>query len=87
MGDRKTEAYTDKKVGITSYYLGDYLKAKEYLHKALAIRIQIGDKKGEASSTMKNFKAIKISIYTHWFWRADQYGTKLNTRQQQDLFH
>lgn len=61
MGDKKTEAYTDKKVGITSY-LGDYLKAKEYLHKALAIRVQIGDKKGEASSRMKTFKAIKISI-------------------------
>ena len=30
--------------------LGQYDKAKEYLEKALAIRIQIGDKKGEARS-------------------------------------
>ena len=29
--------------------LGEYDKAKEYLEKALAIRIQIGDKKGEAA--------------------------------------
>ena len=30
--------------------LGQYGKAKEYLEKAVAIRIQIGDKNGEASS-------------------------------------
>ena len=30
--------------------LGQYDKAKEYLEKALAIQIEIGDKKGEASS-------------------------------------
>ena len=30
--------------------LGEYEKAKEYLEKALAIKIQIGDKNGEASS-------------------------------------
>ena len=30
--------------------LGDYDKAKEYLGKALAIEIQIGDKGGEATS-------------------------------------
>ena len=29
--------------------LGDYVKAREYLQKALAIRIEIGDRKGEAS--------------------------------------
>ena len=31
-------------------YLDQYDKAKEFLEKALAIRIQIGDKQGEASS-------------------------------------
>ena len=50
MGDRKNEAYANENVGIISYNLGDYHRAKENLHKALAIRIQIGDKKGEASS-------------------------------------
>jgi len=30
--------------------LGEYDKAKEYLEKALAIKIQINDKQGEASS-------------------------------------
>lgn len=59
MGDRKTDAYTDKKVGITSYHLGDYLKAKEYLHKALAIRIQIGDLNGEARS-YGNLKTVFV---------------------------
>ena len=29
--------------------VGEYDKAKEYLEKALAIRIQIGDKEGEAA--------------------------------------
>ena len=30
--------------------LGQYDKAKDYLEKALAIKVQIGDKEGEASS-------------------------------------
>ena len=30
--------------------LGQYDKAKEYLEKALAVQIEIGDKEGEASS-------------------------------------
>ena len=32
--------------------LGEYVKARDYLEKALAIRIQIRDKQGEASSTV-----------------------------------
>ena len=50
LGERKNEAYSNGRVGIISYYLGDYDKAKEYIEKALAITLQIGDKKGEASS-------------------------------------
>ncbi|XP_020606616.1 tetratricopeptide repeat protein 28-like [Orbicella faveolata] len=58
IGDKKNEAYTDEEGEANSYgnlgkvftSLGDYDKAKEYLEKALAIRIQIADKEGEANS-------------------------------------
>ena len=50
MGDRKNAAYTNEKVGIIYYQLVDYYKAKEYLHNALGIRIQIGDKEGDVIS-------------------------------------
>jgi len=33
-----------------------------------------------------NNKAIKILIYTHWFWWVDQNETKTNECQLQDLF-
>ena len=45
LGERKNEAYSNGRVGIISYYLGDYDKAKEYIEKALAITLQIGDKR------------------------------------------
>ncbi|XP_020618385.1 G-protein-signaling modulator 1-like, partial [Orbicella faveolata] len=50
MRDKKNEAYVDEMIGVISYHLGDYDKAKGYLKKALAIRLQFGDKNGEASS-------------------------------------
>ena len=37
-------------LGTVFISLGQYHKAKEFLEKALAIKIQIGDKEGEASS-------------------------------------
>ena len=37
-------------LGTLFPFLGEYGKAKEYVEKALAIKIQIGDKEGEASS-------------------------------------
>jgi len=33
-----------------------------------------------------NDKAIKILIYTHWFWWVDQNETKMSECQLQDLF-
>ena len=41
--------------------LGQYDKAKEYLEKALAVQIEIGDKKGEASS-LGNLGTVFISL-------------------------
>ena len=40
---------------------GQYDKAKEYLEKALAVQIEIGDKKGEASS-LGNLGTVLISL-------------------------
>ena len=42
--------------------LGEYHKAKEYLEKALAIRIQIGDKRGEATSDYGNLGTVFKSL-------------------------
>ena len=62
LGERKNEAYSNGRVGIISYYLGDFDRAKEYLEKAVAITLQIGDKKGEASSYVQQLRScIKIS--------------------------
>ena len=41
--------------------LGQYDKAKEYLEKALDIKIQTGDKRGEASS-LGNLGTVFISL-------------------------
>ena len=41
--------------------VGEYDKAKEYPEKALAIRIQIGDKEGKASS-YGNLGTVFISL-------------------------
>ena len=41
--------------------LGDYVKANEYLEKALAIAIEIGDRKGEGSR-YGNLRSVFISL-------------------------
>ena len=42
--------------------LGQYDKAKEYHEKALAIRIQIGDKRGEAADSYGNLGTVFQSL-------------------------
>ena len=60
LGDSKNETYADEKseiweasdygnLGTAFQSLGEYDTAKEYLEKAIVIRIQIGDTKGEAA--------------------------------------
>ena len=46
--DKKGEAHAHTKLGEVLYSLGEYQKAKEYLEKALAIYMEIRDKRGEA---------------------------------------
>lgn len=48
-GDRKGQALAYGNLGISCISLGEHLKAKDYLEKALHIMREIGDKKGEAS--------------------------------------
>ena len=48
-GDKKGEAAGYGNLGTLFTSLGGYVKAQEYLEKALAIRIEIGDKEGEAA--------------------------------------
>lgn len=45
MGDRKGEASFCSSLGSVFQYLGEYEKAEETLHKALAIAKEIGDGK------------------------------------------
>ena len=59
--DRKNEAHANHMVGVISYHLGDYNKAKEYLENAFGIKIQTGDKKGEANS-LGNVASVFISL-------------------------
>ena len=49
MGDRPGEATDYGNMGNVFLYLGDYIKAKEFIEKALAIRKEIGDRQGEAA--------------------------------------
>ena len=44
--------------------LGDYVKEKEYLEKALAIAIEIGDRKKEGSCS-RNLGAVFISLFNY----------------------
>lgn len=49
MGDERGKVSSYGNLGTVFISLGEYDKAKEYLEKALAIRIKIGDKQGEAA--------------------------------------
>ena len=49
-GYRKKEAFAYGQFGCMCYRLGEQVKGKEYLGKALAITIAIGDRKGEATN-------------------------------------
>ena len=61
-GDRKNEAYANHKVGLIYHCLNDYEKAKIYIQKALTINVQIGEKEGEASSTITWELCVKILV-------------------------
>ena len=50
IGDKNGEASSYGNLGTVFKSLGEYEKAKEHLEKALAIKIQIGDKNGEATA-------------------------------------
>ena len=49
IGDRNGEAIDYGNLGSVLQSLGEFVKAKEYLNKALAINIEIGDRSGEAT--------------------------------------
>ena len=48
-------------LGTVFFTLGDYVKANEYLEKALAIAIEIGDRKGEGTC-YGNLGSVFISL-------------------------
>ena len=45
-GNRREEAIAYKGLGKVFQSAGEYVKAKEYLEKALAISMEIGDREG-----------------------------------------
>jgi len=54
ISDRKLGRSTcHKNLGTVFEFLGDYVKAKGYLEKALEIRLKVGDRTGAASSCGK----------------------------------
>ena len=50
IGDKTNKASCYGNLGTVFKSLGEYVKAEEYLQKALVIKKEIGDKQGEASS-------------------------------------
>ena len=59
--------------GAVLQYLGEYVKAKKYLEKALAINIEIGDREGEAKTYGNLGTAL---IYLGEYIKAKEYLLK-----------
>ena len=56
--DRQGECSCYGNLGVVFQSLGEYGKAKEYLEKAIVIRKEIGDRRGEAASYGKPWNIV-----------------------------